>query len=55
MVVMVVVVVATIAGFYTGLLAQLWVVPYFCSYHLIMGGVYSVLDRLESKSIQSGV
>ncbi|ELR12361.1 carrier superfamily protein [Acanthamoeba castellanii str. Neff] len=34
-------------GFYAGLLAQLWVVPYFCSYHLIMSGVYSILDRLE--------
>jgi hypothetical protein len=36
-----------ITGFYAGLLAQLWVVPYFCSYHLIMSGVYSILDRLE--------
>jgi hypothetical protein len=40
-------------GFYTGLLGQLWVVPYFCSYHLVMRGVYSLLDRLRDHELDS--
>jgi hypothetical protein len=42
-----------VSGFYTGLLGQLWVVPYFCSYHLVMRGVYSLLDRLRDHELDS--
>jgi len=35
-----------VAGFYTGLVAQLWVVPYLCCYHFVMWNLYKNKEDL---------
>jgi len=37
---------AGVAGFYTGLVAQLWVVPYLCCYHFVMWNLYKNKEDL---------